>query len=113
MTEPTNSMSPFSLKNMPFEFSSIMSQLLGELPFVKYLCFMDDITFHDSDLEIHIDHTIDVVDRLHRMKINLNKCVFKTDSLNILDHIIKNGSIKMDELKITAEAKRIAPKNNK
>ena len=47
------------------------------------------------------------------MKINLNKCVFKTDSLNILDHVIKNGSIKMDELKITAEAKRIAPKNNK
>lgn len=104
---------PFGLKNAPFEFSRIMKQLLGDLPYVEI--FIDDITIHDSNLSSHFTHIREVIRRLREanMKINLSKCVFITTTLSILGHIIEKNSVKMDESKIQAIRDRSVPANTK
>ena len=45
---------PFGLKNAPAEFSRIMHQILGSLPYVQI--YLDDLTIHSATRENHFNH---------------------------------------------------------
>ena len=98
---------------MPFEFSRIMQETLGDLPFVQI--FIDDITIHSDSIETHLNHIITVLTRLKEadLKINIEKCTFITEELNILGHIISKNKIKMDPAKINSIKNRLHIKNIK
>jgi hypothetical protein len=65
---------PFGLKNAPADFSRIMYQILGDLPYVQI--YLDDITIHSRSFNEHIKHLHVVCDRLREanLKINALKC---------------------------------------
>jgi len=104
---------PFGLKNLPFDFSRIMSREFSDLKYVEV--FIDDIIVHDNDLAMHLEHVGVVVERLINvgLRLNLSKCVWVTDELKVLGHKIKAGFILMDEAKVEAISKRLPPTNLK
>ena len=104
---------PFGLKNAPFECSRIMKTLFGDLPFVDV--FIDDITIHSKDIDEHFEHISVVIQKIRtaNMKLNIAKCVFITSKLEILGHVVEMGKIQMDNKKILAIQKRIEPTNVK
>lgn len=60
----------FGLKNALAEFSRIMQQVLGHLPFVQI--YLDDIIIHSKAFEEHLTYLKAVFQCLE--KENLNKC---------------------------------------
>ena len=53
---------PFGLKNAPAEFSRIMFIILGDLPFIEI--YIDDIIIHSEDMERHVKHVTEVLNRI-------------------------------------------------
>jgi hypothetical protein len=91
---------PFGLKNAPAEFSRIMFMVLGNLNFVEI--YLDDITIHSKTLEEHVEHILEVLQRLKEANLRLNaeKCTWCAKEIKILGHIVKNNSVSMDPAKI-------------
>ena len=87
---------PFGLKNAPSEFSRIMYQILGDLPFIEI--YIDDIFVHSKSISDHFEHLKELFSRLKRanLKLNPEKCEFCRTSVKILGHIISKNKISMD-----------------
>ena len=93
---------PFGLKNAPADFSRIMYQILGQLPFVKI--YLDDVTIHSDTFENHLQHIDAVLQNLRivNLKINGDKCKWFRKQLKLLGHIISGKAIEMDPTKLEA-----------
>lgn len=104
---------PFGLKNAPADFSRIMYQVLGGLPFVEI--YLDDITIHSKTFEEHMSHIKIVIERLRKagLKVNAEKCTWCAKEIKLLGHVVAENSVKMDETKIQAIRDRLAPKTVK
>ena len=100
---------PFGLKNAATDFARNMHIILGDLPFVE--TYLDDTIVHSKNVEEHLDHQKQVLERLENsgLKLNLKKCSFWKREIKILGHVVKNGSIKMDPEKIQAISQRVPP----
>ena len=74
--------------------------VLGNLNFVEI--YLDDITIHSKTLEEHVEHILEVLQRLKEANLRLNaeKCTWCAKEIKILGHIVKNNSVSMDPAKI-------------
>jgi RNase H-like domain found in reverse transcriptase/Reverse transcriptase (RNA-dependent DNA polymerase)/Integrase zinc binding domain/Ty3 transposon capsid-like protein/gag-polyprotein putative aspartyl protease/Zinc knuckle len=104
---------PFGLKNAPATFCRMMWKLFGFMVFVAL--YFDNITIHSRTFDEHIQHVTTVLEILKHngLKINITKCVWFTTSIRVLGHIISQGTIAMDPLKVQAISKRLEPTNVK
>ena len=104
---------PFGVCNGPSFFSSIMQNILGDLPWVKF--YIDDLAIASKSHEEHLEHLKILFQRLneHNLKINPDKCVFFAEEIKLLGHIISKDGIKMDPAKVEAIKNRKAPNNVK
>jgi hypothetical protein len=104
---------PFGLKNAPADFSKLMYQVLGNLPYVEI--YLDDITIHSKTFIDHVKHVTNVLGvlRSYNLKINPEKCSWFTETIKLLGHIISKKGVSMDPDKIEAIKNRVAPKNIK
>jgi len=84
---------PFGLKNAPVHLMRSMSQVL-RLPFV--LVYIDDIIIHSANEKDHLQHVRKVLSILRGKKIILKpkKCVFFSDSVTYLGHVITKDGIR-------------------
>jgi hypothetical protein len=104
---------PFGLKNAPADFSRLMYQLLGHLPFVKI--YIDDITIFSKNLKDHIEHLEEVLSILNTsgLKLNREKCSLFRKEIKILGFVISKNGIMMDKSKVECIQKRKRPENVK
>jgi hypothetical protein len=104
---------PFGLKNAPADFSKLMYQILGNLPYVEI--YLDDITIHSKQFNDHVKHVTHVLSILksYNLKINPEKCSWFADTIKLLGHIISESGVAMDPDKIEAIKVRLPPKNIK
>ena len=93
---------PFGLKNAPADFSRLMFQALGHLPFIQI--YLDDITVHSKTFEEHMEHLDTLLTRLKalNLKINFSKCSWLQTKIKLLGHLVSKDSVEMDPDKIVA-----------
>ncbi|GBO28889.1 Retrovirus-related Pol polyprotein from transposon 17.6 [Araneus ventricosus] len=94
---------PFGLKNAPFYFSKMMSEILdgGDEYAVPYL---DDIAIFSRTWDENLQHLQDVLERIKRVKLTIkpSKCKFVQDEVQYLGHIAGHGKRSPAELKVKA-----------
>lgn len=100
---------PFGIRNAPAEFSRIMQQVLGHLPFVQI--YLDDITIHSKTFEEHLDHLTKVFKCLQEadLKVNYKKCNFASKKISLLGHIVSANGIEADPSKVQAVKEMKSP----
>lgn len=104
---------PFGIKNAPAEFSRIMQQVLGHLPYVQI--YLDDITIHSKSFDEHLEHLKHVFKCLKEvdLKINYKKCNFAAKKITLLGHIVSASGIEADPSKVKAVKDMTPPTNVK
>ncbi|KAG0442774.1 Retrovirus-related Pol polyprotein from transposon opus [Dictyocoela muelleri] len=103
---------PFGLKNAPFFFPKIMSNLLGDLDFVKI--FLDGLLIFSKNYKQHIIHLEKVLDILckHNIIINIEKSNFIQNEVTYLGQIINKEGTKPDTSRVNTLSLR-EPKTRK
>ena len=90
---------PFGISSAPEIFQREMQKVLVGLEGV--VCQMDDILVYGADEQEHNAHLKDVMERLSREGLTLNrdKCEFSRSSVKFLGHIVDAAGIKADPAK--------------
>jgi len=93
---------PFGVSSAPENFQRQMSKILAGLE--GTLCHMDDILVFGKDEEEHDRRLIEVLERLRKsgMTLNKEKCTFRTKSVEFLGHTVNERGIKASDDKINA-----------
>lgn len=92
----------FGLKNAPAEFARFMNRNLHEFINDFVAVYFDDIIIFSDDLTTHWQHVRQVLEKLREKKINLKlkKCVFATEEVPYLGHVINGDTSRMQEEKL-------------
>ena len=97
---------PFGLTNAPATFQREMNKILFDLIGVCVYVFLDDVLIYSKNKEDHLAHLALVLSIFSKfkLKINIEKCHFMMEEVQILGHVIsKNGlstmSKKVDAIK--------------
>ena len=102
---------PCGLANVPAIFQRKMSQLLGDLYFVKV--YLDGIIIHSSDIREHFTHLDIVFQRLsqHGLRVKLKKCFFEQISTKVLGHTVNKDGVIADRDKVAVIRNTLPPRN--
>ena len=102
---------PFGITCAPEIFQRRMSQIVSGLPSV--VCLMDDVLVFGSTEKEHDTRLHEVLRRLERAKVTLNKdkCLFKQTSITFLGHVVDAHGISADPRK-TATIRAMPPPTN-
>lgn len=94
----------FGLKNAAQSFQRFMHTVFKGLDFC--FIYIDDLLVASRNLEEHIDHLRIIFDRLAKfgLVINCSKCVFATESVRFLGHMVSSDGIRTLPEKIDAIA---------
>ena len=104
----------FWSKKCPSRFLEIMHMLFGGMTeFVEI--YLDDLTIHSETFEKHVEHIIQVIEKLEEANLKLNsaKCVWCAKEVKVLGHYVSYKSIKVDDAKIKAVKDWLEPRNVK
>ncbi|KAJ9547856.1 LOW QUALITY PROTEIN: hypothetical protein OSB04_020399 [Centaurea solstitialis] len=106
---------PFGLMNAPATFQSTMNQVFR--PHLRHfvLVFFYDILIYSKCWKDHMKHLRAVLDILlvHRCIANRKKCVFATQRVEYLGHVISDLGVSVDPSKIQSIVDWPVPKNVK
>ncbi|GFX30857.1 retrovirus-related Pol polyprotein from transposon 17.6 [Trichonephila clavipes] len=94
----------FGLKNAPYFFSKLKSELLNGLEdFV--VPYLDDITIFSDTWESHLKHVETVLQRIKKVKLTIkpSKCKFAQQNVKFLGHIGGQGFCTPSEMKVQAD----------
>jgi hypothetical protein len=89
---------PFGLTNAPATFQSLMNDIFRDMLDVCVVVYLDDILIYSKTSEDHEKHLRQVLQRLrdHELYARPSKCVFFTDTIKYLGHVIGPDGIKPD-----------------
>ena len=89
---------PFGLTNAPGTFQGYINHALSDLLDVCCIVYLDDILIYSSNLEEHVQHVQNVLERLqnHQLYAKLSKCSFHQDKVDFLGYTISKNGIEMD-----------------
>ena len=95
---------PMGLAGSPASFSRLMDHIMRELSFV--ITYIDDCLVHSPDEHSHAQHVRAAFQRLreHKLKINIEKCIFGAKSIQYLGHTISGDGIRPGHDKAAAVA---------
>jgi len=106
---------PFGLKNAPAAFQRTINALIAENNCTGTFAYLDDITVcghtkeeHDQNLRSFLD-----LATKHNLMFNDSKCVFASDTINLLSYRITNGKFQPDPERITPLMELPIPGNAK
>ena len=104
---------PFVLSNAPRTFQALMNGI-----FAQYLCkfilvFFDDILVYSPDMETHRHHLRVALQlmRANKLFAKRSKCVFGTNQVQYLGHVISGEGVSTDPEKLAAVADWKVPTN--
>ena len=106
---------PMGLTNACATFQRLMNGVLDGLIGKCCLVYLDDIIIFSNNVQDHLNHVKLVSQRLrdHNLKIKLSKCKFAQTQVEYLSHIISNGCIKPNPLKVASVTDFKRPTNVK
>jgi hypothetical protein len=101
---------PFGISSGPEIFHREMWHILSGIPGV--IVDIDDMLVSGRNKKEHDARLIAVLSNMHEVRVTLNdKCVFATDRVKFLGHIITPEGIHIDEAKVEAITKFPRPEN--
>ncbi|GFW59853.1 uncharacterized protein K02A2.6 [Trichonephila clavipes] len=95
---------PFGLCNAPATFERMMDNLLRHFKWTLCLCYLDDIIVFSETFEDHLIRLRLVLKCLQEagLKLNSKKCLFATQEVKILGHLVSSNGVRPDPDKIKA-----------
>ena len=92
----------FGLTNAPALFQRAMNETLEDVLWKFALVYIDDIIIYSETFETHVEHLKTVFNRLRNFgwKLRFQKCSFFQTTVEYLGHVIRNGIILPDPIKI-------------
>ena len=101
---------PFGISSGPEVFQREMSRILEGIPGV--ICDIDDVLVFGKDQKEHDERLKRVLQKMEAENITLNeKCIFSSDTVTFLGHIITSAGIKVDPRKVDAISNFPKPQN--
>lgn len=94
---------PMGLTNAPPSFQRLMNGVLK--PCQRFaIVYLDDILIFSATKEEHVKHVEAVLSALSRASLKLNraKCEFGVNEVVFLGHLLKDGQVAMEPLKVAA-----------
>ena len=106
---------PFGLNNAPATYQRCFDVILMGLRGIDCLVYLDDIVCFSATMEEHVEKLRTIFERLDRanFRIQPDKCVFATDTVEYLRHICTPFGIRPDPKKIRAIEEYPTPKTIK
>jgi len=103
---------PFGLNNAPATYQRCIDVVLMGLKGIDCLVYLDDIICFSATMEEHAQKLYTIFERLERanFRIQPEKCVFATDTVEYLGHICTPLGIRPDPKKIRAIEEYPVPK---
>ena len=95
---------PFGVASAPSLFQRMISMLLKGIEGKYAVAYLDDILIFSDSFEAHLGHLDDVLRRLRKASLSLNrkKCHFVQSEISYLGHIISKDGIAPDPEKVRA-----------
>lgn len=106
---------PFGLCNVPATFQATMNDIFRTLLRRTMIVFFDDILVYSDSLELHYEHLRQVFTILKEQQSYLKpqKCYFCQTQISYLGHIVSEGTVAPDPIKIQDVSDWPEPKNLK
>ena len=100
---------PFGLKNAPATFQRTLDVVLSPFKWKSCLVYLDDVIIFSKDEESHLRHLDEVLHALQLAGVTLKlaKCNFFTDTVHYLGHVIRPGTLSIDEV-VTKALREVA-----
>ena len=104
---------PFGLTNAPACFQRALDVILAKYRWKTCLVYLDDIVIFSNNIDDHIRHVDEVLTTLGKagISLRLRKCKFFTKTIKYLGHIVKPGTIEIDQAK-TRTLQSLQPPRN-
>jgi len=104
---------PFGLTGAPATFQREMNRILFDLLGKCVFVFLDDILIFSRSVEEHIVHLNQVlaIFRMHKVKINIKKCSFFKEEVEVLGHVVSKDGLKTMKSKTQAVEDWVQPKD--
>ena len=100
---------PFGITSAPEHFQHRMYEILGDLEGV--VCLIDDIFIHGKSQEEHDERLSQVLCRLQKEGLTLNKVKFSQHQVPLLGQVVDEAGIKPDPSKVAAIRNVLVPTN--
>ena len=93
---------PFGLTNAPGSCQWFLNTIFADLLDVFVVIYLDDILVYPQDEKEHVKHVSEVLQRLKRNGLYANgkKCLFHSDSVDYLGHLVGPEGLRMDPDKV-------------
>ena len=90
---------PLGLTNAPATFQRTLDILLVSFKWRSCLVYLDDVIIYSNDYESHFDTVDMIMDTLLKagISLKLSKCDWLTDKVKYLGHLIRPGTLEVDE----------------
>ena len=104
---------PFGMKNAPATFQRLINKVVSHLHGTD--AYIDDIDVYSDTWHDHVQQLKQLFDQLTKanLTVNLAKSEFGKASVKFLGHIVGQGKVKLDEVKVKAIHEFPAPSDKK
>jgi hypothetical protein len=104
---------PFGVTNAPAVFMDYMNRIFQPYLDQFVIIFIDDILVYSKNQLEHVQYLRIVLDILREKQLyaKFSKCEFRLSEVKFLGHIISQGGVAVDQLKVDAVQNWTRPKN--